>query len=73
MTATAWLSRALIHEIEGAHAIIGTDLARRCRESAKIVNAIAARPERLNAESVQAPLGAKMTVMRELRASRYAR
>jgi len=50
------IGKALTHEIEGSHAIIGADLARRYGESAKIVNAIAAHHEEVKAETVLAPL-----------------
>jgi ribonuclease Y len=46
----------LTHEIEGSHAIIGADLARKYGESAKIVNAIAAHHEEVKAETILAPL-----------------
>src|SRR5262249_41251500 len=36
------IGKALTHEVEGSHAIIGGEIARRYGESAKIVNAIAA-------------------------------
>jgi len=44
------------HEIEGSHAIIGGEVARKYGESAKIVNAIAAHHEEVRAETVLAPL-----------------
>lgn len=50
------IGKALTHEIEGSHAIIGADLARKYGESAKIVNAIAAHHEEVKAETVLAPL-----------------
>jgi ribonuclease Y len=36
------IGKALTHEVEGSHALIGAELARKYGESAKIVNAIAA-------------------------------
>ncbi len=50
------IGKALTHEIEGSHAIIGADLARKYGESAKVVNAIAAHHEEVKAETVLAPL-----------------
>jgi ribonucrease Y len=50
------IGKALTHEIEGSHAIIGADLARKYGESAKIVNAIAAHHEEVKAETILAPL-----------------
>lgn len=50
------IGKALTHEIEGSHAIIGADLARKYGESAKIVNAIAAHHEEVRAETILAPL-----------------
>lgn len=50
------IGKAVSHEIEGSHAIIGGDVARKYGESAKIVNAIAAHHEEVKAETVLAPL-----------------
>jgi ribonucrease Y len=50
------IGKALTHEIEGSHAIIGADLARKYGESAKICNAIAAHHEEVKAETILAPL-----------------
>ncbi len=50
------IGKALTHEVEGSHAIIGADLARKYGESAKIVNAIAAHHEEVKAETILAPL-----------------
>jgi ribonuclease Y len=50
------IGKALTHEVEGSHAVIGGDIARRYGESAKIVNAIAAHHEEVKAETVLAPL-----------------
>lgn len=50
------IGKALTHEVEGSHAIIGGEIARRYGESAKIVNAIAAHHEEVKAETILAPL-----------------
>jgi len=50
------IGKALTHEIEGSHALIGAELARKYGESAKIVNAIAAHHEEVKAETILAPL-----------------
>jgi len=50
------IGKAVDHEVEGSHAIIGADLARRYGESPKIVNAIAAHHEEVKAETILAPL-----------------
>jgi ribonuclease Y len=50
------IGKALTHEVEGSHAVIGGDIARKYGESAKIVNAIAAHHEEVKAETVLAPL-----------------
>jgi ribonuclease Y len=50
------IGKALTHEIEGSHALIGGELARKYGESAKIVNAIAAHHEEVKAETILAPL-----------------
>lgn len=50
------IGKAVDHEIEGSHAIIGAELARKYGESAKIVNAIAAHHEDVRAETILAPL-----------------
>src|SRR5258706_12389089 len=50
------IGKALTHEVEGSHAIIGADLARKYGESAKVVNAIAAHHEEVKAETILAPL-----------------
>jgi len=50
------IGKALTHEIEGSHAIIGADIARKYGESAKVVNAIAAHHEEVKAETILAPL-----------------
>jgi ribonuclease Y len=50
------IGKAVSQEIEGSHAIIGGEVARKYGESAKIVNAIAAHHEEVRAETVLAPL-----------------
>jgi ribonuclease Y len=50
------IGKALTHEVEGSHAIIGAEIARKYGESAKIVNAIAAHHEEVRAETILAPL-----------------
>lgn len=50
------IGKAVSHEIEGSHAIIGGEVARKYGESAKVVNAIAAHHEEVRAETVLAPL-----------------
>jgi len=50
------IGKALTHEVEGSHAMIGADIARRYGESAKVVNAIAAHHEEVKAETILAPL-----------------
>jgi len=49
------IGKALTHEVEGSHAIIGGEIARKYGESAKIVNAIAAHHEEVKAETILAP------------------
>jgi ribonuclease Y len=50
------IGKALTHEVEGSHAVIGAEIARKYGESAKIVNAIAAHHEEVKAETILAPL-----------------
>lgn len=50
------IGKALTHEVEGSHALIGADIARKYGESAKICNAIAAHHEEVKAETMLAPL-----------------
>ncbi len=50
------IGKALTHEVEGSHAIIGADIARKYGESAKVCNAIAAHHEEVKAETILAPL-----------------
>jgi ribonucrease Y len=50
------IGKAVDHEAEGVHAIIGADLAKRFGESAKVVHAIAAHHEDVPTESIVAIL-----------------
>ena len=50
------IGKAVDHEVEGSHAIIGAELAHKYGESPKIVNAIAAHHEDVKAETILAPL-----------------
>ena len=50
------IGKALTHEVEGSHAIIGGEIARKYGENAKVVNAIAAHHEEVKAETILAPL-----------------
>ena len=50
------IGKAVDLEVEGSHAIIGAELARKYGESPKIVNAIAAHHEDVKAETILAPL-----------------
>ncbi len=50
------IGKALTHEVEGSHALIGEEMARNFGESAKIVNEIAAHHEEVKAETILAPL-----------------
>src|SRR5262245_52445696 len=50
------IGKAVDHEVEGSHAIIGAELARKYGESPKVVNAIAAHHEDVRAETIVAPL-----------------
>ena len=50
------IGKALDHEVEGGHAIIGANLLKRHGESDVVVNAIAAHHEDVEAESLYAPL-----------------
>lgn len=50
------IGKALTHEVEGSHALIGAEIARKYGESAKICNAIAAHHEEVQANTVLAPL-----------------
>ena len=50
------IGKALDHEVEGGHAIIGADLLRRLGEPQEIVNAVAAHHDDVEAESLYAVL-----------------
>jgi len=50
------IGKALSAEVEGPHALIGGDLARRCGEDPLVVNAIAAHHEEVPFESIYAPI-----------------
>ena len=50
------IGKALDHEVEGGHAVIGADLLRRHGESPVVVNAVAAHHEDVAAESLYAVL-----------------
>ena len=50
------IGKAMDHEVEGGHAIIGADLLKRHNEKAIVVNAVAAHHEEVPAESVYAIL-----------------
>lgn len=50
------IGKGVDHEVEGSHAIIGAEIARKYGESPKIVNAIAAHHEDVKAETILAPL-----------------
>lgn len=50
------IGKALDHEVEGGHAVIGADLLKRYGESPIVVNAVAAHHEEVPAESVYAIL-----------------
>lgn len=50
------IGKALTHEVEGSHAIIGADLARRFGESAEIVHAIEAHHNEVEPRTVEAVL-----------------
>ena len=50
------IGKAVDHEVEGPHALIGADLAKKCGEPPEIVHAIAAHHEDIQAESILAVL-----------------
>ncbi len=50
------IGKAVAAEIEGPHAIVGSDIAKRCGENATIVNAIAAHHEEIPFNSVYGPI-----------------
>jgi ribonuclease Y len=50
------IGKAIDHEVEGSHAIIGAELAKRLKESEAIVHAIEAHHEEVEARSIEAVL-----------------
>lgn len=50
------IGKAVTAEVEGPHAIIGSDIAKRCGEDPMIVNAIAAHHEEVPFTSIYAPI-----------------
>lgn len=50
------IGKALDHEVEGGHAVIGADLLKRAGESPTMINAVAAHHEEVEAESLYAIL-----------------
>jgi len=52
------IGKALDHEVEGGHAVIGADLLKRHSETPLLVNAVAAHHEEVEAESLYALLAA---------------
>ena len=50
------IGKAVTAEVEGPHAIIGADIAKRCGESEDVVNAIAAHHEEVPFTSIYAPI-----------------
>lgn len=50
------VGKALTHEVEGSHAIVGADLARRCGEHADVVHAIEAHHNEVEPRTVEAYL-----------------
>jgi len=48
------LGKALDHNVEGTHAQIGAELARRCGVNARVVNAIASHHHEIDQETVEA-------------------
>ena len=48
------IGKAIDHEIEGPHAIIGGDIAKRCSLKAKVVNSIASHHHEVEQESLEA-------------------
>ncbi len=50
------IGKAVTAEVEGPHALIGADIAKRCGESEEVVNAIAAHHEEVPFTSIYAPI-----------------
>lgn len=50
------IGKAVTAEIEGPHAIVGADIAKRCGEEPKVVNAIAAHHEEVPFSSIYGPI-----------------
>ena len=50
------IGKAVSAEIEGPHAVIGADIAKRCGEDPRVVNCIAAHHEEVPFESIYAPI-----------------
>lgn len=50
------IGKALTHEVEGIHSLIGADVAEKCGEQAVVVNAIRAHHEDVEAISLMAPM-----------------
>lgn len=50
------IGKAIDHEVEGSHAIIGAELAKRLKEGAPVIHAIEAHHEEVEAHSIEAVL-----------------
>jgi ribonuclease Y len=48
------IGKAVDHEVEGPHAIIGADIAKRCGVNAKVINCIASHHHEIEQESLEA-------------------
>lgn len=48
------IGKAVDHEVEGPHAVIGADIAKRCGVNAKVVNSIASHHHEVEQESLEA-------------------
>lgn len=48
------IGKAVSHEVEGPHALIGADIARRCGVNLKVVNAIGSHHHEIEQESIEA-------------------
>lgn len=48
------IGKAITHEVEGPHALIGADIAKRCDVNPKVVNAIASHHHEVEQESIEA-------------------